>query len=308
MMKRLVIALSLAAAGASLLPVLGGLAVLPGYPQDIPLRLKGRSSWRQLQRGYQSGEVSSFTDNKRITILWAASFKVNQPVPPPGPSLGSVEDDPTEYQLQTFGLRHYPTDVCALDSDRILISAVSITGETIIERWTFTWPATMPGPQPPPNGPVSIVLPVRSGVLQLYRADIAGKRFVRSIAPVLRGSSPVQSALVQFDDSGDVYLLDVSTGALSLAASPTNGLAQLGVIPGLDSPRLNMCVPRSRAGYGYLYMFGSARNAIYTAAWPDVPAILDTNKDGVLDGFIVIPSADYWGGSGSWTDGSVYDE
>jgi len=164
------------------------------------------------------------------------------------------------------------------------------TGATIIEVWTLNPPSLSPASAPgtPPTlipGSVADINPVYSG-------NEAGKLVVRK---AMRHRGVPGGAIIQFDDSRDIYALNTATAAMTPIASPdATRAASLGC---LHAPPLSQA---DRAGSGelvkggYVYEFGVSGLSRET---PSILHFLDRVKNGTIEGVKTL-SAQQWTAAG----------
>jgi len=171
------------------------------------------------------------------------------------------------------------------------------TGATIIEVWTLNPPTLSPASTPgaPPTltpGSVADMNPVYSG-------NEAGKKLVRK-AFSHRGVPG--SALIQFDDSRDVYALNTVTSAMTPVASPdATRAASLGCFhaPLLSQADRTGSHELVQGGYVYEYrVSGLARDT------PSILHLLDNDKNGTIDEVQSL-SAQQWTAAG-YSDAAMW--
>ena len=271
----------------------------------VPADVYDRTSNETLRHGYQMGKISYSTANKTVNFLWSAGAEVN--LEPTTLGAPGYENNYISRETRVLGTRYYPSSVSVVDYQTILVAGVKDNGKTVLEKWALSWPSAMPAPDTlmggGPIGTVPVIIPNRSGVSVLLNEDTAGKRVIRNITPVLRSAGPPLAALVQFDDSLDVYQVDLATGSMAIVASAITP-GGVGPIPTLALHKYNGFGGGERIGYGYVYVL--FRNVVPgSTSWRDTVVLQDYDKDGVIDAHIVVPSDDYCG-EGKWSDEDEY--
>ncbi len=269
---------------ASLLVLASAQTVAP-----MEAKLVGAGSADAIVHGYQRGGAVCDTLNSKLEVHWSATplnvssrpYDWSLPFDPVGLTLdGNAWSD----AIQVISLQClYPTAVCVLDkNEALLIGGIDKeTRETVIQKMTLGWPTTSPQPITKQETGVSSVAisfpsPIDGG--ELYREDIAGRRHVVAVVGLRREGRSMARALVLFNDSNDLYTIDLQSGQLELVASSTLANGQLGLLPALSSRVHHGLWFGDRSGVGYTY-------ALKLNDWAKhSPIILaDTDKDGTLD-------------------------
>lgn len=189
----------------------------------------------------------------------------------------------------------YPTDTALLDSDTLVVAGKRKGNYTTIERWEFEWPDPLPHPSyDDETGKWSyeIALPELTKRTEVYGESTPGRIFVRHLLPVLGLSEEDASVFVQFHDSGDIYILDATDGALTLISGSSKA-GVLPVIPELANP-YDRSWKANHRGQGYVYVL-SVRDRTEPTDPPTL-VLQDTDRDGDLDNHVLIP-ADGWADS-----------
>tara|TARA_R110002073_G_scaffold185344_1_gene343922 strand:+ start:253 stop:1173 length:921 start_codon:yes stop_codon:yes gene_type:complete len=196
----------------------------------------------------------------------------------------------------SWSVSFFPTDVARVDDSTLLVAGKLRGTETVIELWKFKWPSTMPPVTTNSNGDavVKAAEPRLVSRKEIYRGDDQGRRVVSKLI-MMRGGDDL--ALIQFDDLDAVFTLNLTTGALTLIASPTGG-TPLGLVHGLaDKHPFIWSAEHSTAGH--IYVMGSHRVPWATAeVLPDALVFVDSNRDNVIDHVDVVSVADW--------DASIY--
>lgn len=218
---------------------------------------------------------------KVVEVDWFAANNI--------PSTG-FGTDPVQSSRQKFAVSFFPTDVVALSSTSILVAGKLRGTETVIEQWTLKWPKTMPLVDAS-TGEVQVAEPREIFRQEIFRGDIAGKRVVHKMCRMRHSST---AAMVQFDDSSDLYELDLNTGTFTTIAAVT-GIGAIGSVPGLADGH-QFIWTGDHAWWGYVYVFGTKGEPNDQDDRPDTVVLCDLDRDGTLDTSLSIP-VDAWGQS-----------
>lgn len=288
----------------SLLPILSAL-LSPQTPTytDIPYMLQAANGAGALRCAYQEGKISTVAADQKIVVGWTASALCNQAPQwsltfnPPHNALGTYK---AQSGTQEIPVRYYPTASCAIDSTTFMVAGRSFDGNTIIERWAVRWPAPMPGPVMDPATQivsVSVALPSIALGQRVYAASVPGKKLVKNMCAIRKSNSSPVSCLVQFDDSGDVYVMNCNSGQLTLlasaAASPSG---TLGTVAGLSPNNQNGIAFGDHTSAGYIYTLSRGLklpSELGTPTPPPVVIFVDSNRDGVIESALQVSEADY---------------
>ena len=176
---------------------------------------------------------------------------------------------------QAVSVGFTPTSIVSgITPYEFLVAGTNSTGKTRFIKYSFSPPALLADGTLADADLVSsqtlLTLPLLGGLGDVlgFRANVGnpGTYFVR------------------FNSTGDVYLFNEVTKQLEggVVASDDAGTGAPLVIPELAN-RHNRFITQSHLDHGYMYIFSSSWN-------PDEPNVylLDGNKDGLLDGFIVV--------------------
>lgn len=198
-----------------------------------------------------------------------------------------------EEARQSLDATFHVTAVGRLDSDSLLVAGHGLVdGRAVIERWDFLFPDPMPEPELGANGftTVQIVFPGVQAADVDSSPNAGAPRYVTGICG-LRGGS---KALVHFAQPNDVYLLDLSTGAMTLLLSETAPGGSLGVAASLAVKEYCRIRVLDHPTLGYAYFFEVGASAIHEdyggsqVVTADTPLLrmLDGNRDGAPDGIL----------------------
>lgn len=229
---------------------------------------------------YQETLVQCVTLETKVEMSWAAS---------PNWSTQGVTDEVVQQRITSY----YPT-AAAVVGNTVVVGGKGRGDETIIEAWNYAWP----GPNPPGQSG-TVDQPNLVSVIELYRGEQVGKLLVREILPYLgSASTPNPEVLVQFDDSRDIYALDLKTHAMSLevsssAAGTLQNVADLG-------KDFHWAWVGEHATEGYVYNFGWFFGTTRTTHL----VLRDTDKDGVVDDYLSLSPTE-WDAS-AYADHSTY--
>ncbi len=296
------------------LPVLLGTAVpaLPSLQQsgserllshaDIPWVIrKASTGGSKLREGSQAGVVWVHARDRSVRIDWEASGILNQP-----PDYSLVPDFAnnalgvykTAMDGQELLTEYLPTACGLVDSDTLLIGGVTTGGATIVERWTFQWPPSMPVPAVDPTSglvEVDVVLPrvTREQVLIIPAAG--PHKLVSGIVGLKRSAGAPTDALVQFHEPNDIMKLRLSDGALTLIASETDPSGPLGTVQALVAKDYAGIDALERQSVGYVYSFRRGGGDFFAAGTDPVPilVLVDNTYDGTPNVAFELSETDY---------------
>jgi hypothetical protein len=198
---------------------------------------------------------------------------------------------------QTVTLSYWPTSLCSLHDKNTLVVGGKrpITHTTTIETMKINQPIVL---ESFPEGTSKVLLqPVPVGEIDVvYDSAVQGRDMTVSI---LRNLGRTGHVFVQFEDSKDVYDLDVSSGpaVLQLVASPTSQDAPV-YQPAL-SKLSDVVWEADHIPTGYVYFYDPRGNSPGFATY-----LVDRDRDGDLDDSGVIDD-DSWAGS-PWSDSKSY--
>lgn len=162
----------------------------------------------------------------------------------------------TARETQVFSLSYYPTVVCALTNDRILVGGLEPrSGNSIIEVWSFRRPLKFVVM----GGDVQLAPQSLQAKARVHDAQTAGMLIPNAASRL--GSQDV--AIVRFSDRNEVYSFQLSGGSASLVATDMNYV-------------FNSNRPMVSPSLGDVAVFGSHTS---------VPHVLfsDLDGDGVVD-------------------------
>ena len=177
----------------------------------------------------------------------------------------------------TIKTSFWPTCVRPIANGMVLVAGKNRrSGATVIEVWTMNPPTLFPASTP--GGQPTLVPGSIADINPVYKGNEAGKLLVRKALPH-RGVPG--GAIIQFDDSRDLYALNTASGVMTPIASPdATRAASLGCF---HAPLLSQ-TNRDAAGElvqgGYVYEFGirGAANNI-----PSRVQFFDSDKNGSID-------------------------
>ncbi len=284
--------------------------------QYIPSSLQRCAGEGNLRKQHQSGKLTCYSLDKKLTINWTASGLENlQPDwslfwdPTGEPILGTHRVTTT---TQEFVVDFHPTAACVISNDAILVGGINEAQETIIQRWDLVWPDSMPVLKVDPNTGISQVgvAMVNCSVKKvIYKDTVAGRNLVRDLCWIRKADTRNTCSLVQFDDSGDLYSLEMYTGALQLLSTHEDASGTLGMISGLVGPTQRSVAYRDHATVGYTYTLSrldrSGRHlSVDLAGIPSYVILVDNNRDGTIDTYLELNGAEYI--SQGWRDMGSY--
>jgi hypothetical protein len=177
----------------------------------------------------------------------------------------------------TIKTSFWPTCVRPIANGMVLVAGKNRrSGATVIEVWTMNpptlFPASTPGGQPTlVPGSIADINPVYSG-------NEAGKLLVRQALPH-RGVPG--GAIIQFDDSRDLYALNTASGVMTPIASPdATRAASQGCFhaPLLSQTTGGAAAELVQSGYVYEFRIRGAANNI-----PSRVQFFDSDKNGSID-------------------------
>lgn len=271
---------------------------------DVPVALRLKSSPNQMRRGFQSGGVPFLrAESRQVEIHWQACGLLNGAAPVDMSNFDlqtdSVDGHVWHYGTQPLAVRYYPTAVCVVGDDTLVVAGINDHGHTIIEKWVFVWPQPMPGKVSSPTTGltgVNVVLPIRQTVKVLYSGDVLGKKYVRNLAPVQVVSGTPTSILVQFHDSSDVYSMALSDGAHTLIAGSAGGGGVLGAIPALSVGAHHYLKAMDHKTLGFIYRFEPGMRYARPGPMQLVHSFIilqDADRDGAIESHFVLSGAGF---------------
>ncbi len=172
---------------------------------------------------------------------------------------------------------YWPTCTMPFANGKFLVGGKSPrTGNTILELWTATPPIA------PVIGAAGQSTEFKAGSIsdkrELYNATAAGRDIVTRLQPMLVQQGQPTHVLVQFDDSRDIYALDVAQETMVLVASPTSHPNCL-TVSLLARDLVSQIRHHQNQGYLYIYSKSGAPDSETSIA-----ILRDTNMDSVIDG------------------------
>jgi len=269
---------------------------------DIPAYLRGNSGAGTVREGNQAGTLELDGIAKVVRIDWKASAVCNEP---PDYSLpwNVFEHTLGNHKVikvsQEISRRYFPTACCALDSSTLLIAGVHSNGKVLIEKVELVWPSPMPSVVIDTATGITSVNPVVPSVGQttaLYESDLQSGGLIRCMSKVNRQGEAMTQALFMLDESNDVFTVDLSSGAVSLLASPTDASASLGLVPLLSGKDQTSISAMDHRVQGYTYAFRRNLGLQPTVSDPSIPSILilvDSDRDGDMDAPLQLSPDDY---------------
>ena len=215
---------------------------------------------------------------------------------------GALEHDLKERQIsvfweletgeslyQKFPVSYFPTAVAGVSAGKALIAGKrGRNGNTVVELWKLSMPVVL-HPNPPGSAPAVIQPSTIESVDTLYDEATQGRDMIRLMSTVRHSTN--KKALLQFHDSRQLWVLDysdLSNVLVSLLASPLQG-APL-TITSLGNTDYTLVYRGNHTQEGQLYFFGFS----HPFEGCLVLSLIDSNRDGIIDGFSYIPEAD-WG-------------
>lgn len=168
-----------------------------------------------------------------------------------------------------------PTAVAAMGGD-LLVGGNPGWGNTHVERWSFDHPSRWI------DGEAYEVAVTREVVYEDHRP---GYRGVRLLHPLRGHPGPRGGALLQVEDSGDLYVLDLRTGVVTLAYTAAE-------VPAL-AHRWNTAWSADHPVRGHVYVLGYDDGRC--GASPLAPLVLlDSRRRGTIDGWLHEPHDEVW--------------
>lgn len=205
------------------------------------------------------GTVRVFTTKKKLSIAW--SFNV----------AGS-----REFRTEEFDLDFWPTAAARISDSRLIAGDSFLlagkrpaSGKTVIERWDLAFAGL-----PSTSNETVVTKTV------LFDERTTGKQVVRTLIAV---NGVAGRAFALFEDSDNLFIVDASTGTLTLHMTPAQ-------VPFLADTSLRMCTGGKLVEGSYCYVYQS------DPLEPDARALLllDSDGDGALDTTVAVP-AGQWG-------------
>jgi len=209
---------------------------------------------------------------------------------------GSLVEEPDSVTWRQQPVRYWPNLAEWVSDDVLLVTGVSPrTGRSILETWSYEVPQGAPDVLPinQSNGQVDEVwlLPERDSVDLVLDADEPSRQVI-TYAKENKGRSG--HVFVRFASSGDVFDLDLDSGALEVVASSTAGVAPFHV-PELSNPgpwRVGgVAVDHQSEGFVY-----SLKTHMYDAPDSILILLLDSDRSGTIDSVVINDPTGYFHG------------
>jgi len=293
------------------------MAIFPQPTQSdpaVPAHLATSYSPDQLRFGYQEGVIVTYAYPPTVKIDWIASGLSNA-APDHTLPVSYVDGDlivgnhSFSKRDQRFRVGLTPTASAVLDKKSILIAGIDQHDNTVVEIWSLSYGAGTPPTEPSLNvnavtgiTSVEVTLPTRTSIQRIHSENAVGRKLVRNLCTIRTAGTNSTSALVQFEDSGDVYKMELASGALTLLSSSTGG--GLGSVPSLSTVSHMTLKFGDRTNYGFVY------SLIFAIADDQpgqiTPSVLffDQDRNGTIDSVLELPDAVYE--SQGWLDPSNY--
>lgn len=210
------------------------------------------------------GNVDYDMSGMKIWIKWIVTFDEGAATNP-------------HISVQRESTSFWPTEVSSAGPGRLAVAGKeTLSGNTVIEIWTFSLPDPFPTPfieegsgelQYP-----TINIPVATR-RKVFDQHVTGKDLVRTMF-ALQGVA--NSLFVQFWDSRDLYAFDYATQVMTLVLSPDlhDGVSRE---PALNSDYLDRWSAQ-HATQGYVYLFSPKGDKSL-----DLLGLFDLDLDGVID-------------------------
>lgn len=206
-----------------------------------------------------------------------------------------LEQNSRELSAQEEPCSFWPTEVCSVGTNQVCVAGKNVKGFTVIRHWTFSFTEALEEPVTHSDGTIEFpdtFIPVAS-TSTAYQSNDSGRRLVRAM---FGNHGKPGHVFVVFDDSRDLYELNLQTQSLALIQSR------------VGQPMLSMEFSNrtswDHAQYGYLYHLASGRKP----GDSDSSLIfVDADRDGVLDlGSTMLVSPSQW--QTIFADGSLFLE
>jgi len=215
-----------------------------------------------------SAAVTYDLQGRKLDITWFREFGLAYP----------------QKSFQSEALDFWPTEACEAGSNKLCVAGKNSKGQTLVHLWEFSATEMLdPSTIHPKTGetiyPDTYVPVVQKG--PLYEGDVAGKRLVRTM---FHNHGAPGTVFVLFDDSRDLYRLDLSTTALTLVLSSS------------AEPRLlhdyRDHFASNHLDRGFLYLLNLDSNE---EGRPETLILVDPLRNGQLDSAATLfPTYDEW--------------
>ncbi len=199
---------------------------------------------------------------------------------------------------EEYATSFWPTTVISKSDTEVLVAGKTSRGFTLIELWEFEslpltgWANGQPFGGGPGNSTPIVDFPRVINKTTLYFNNEAAKDIIKNI---VRNRALPDHAFVEFDASEELWDIDLTTGFLTLVASPTQAVGPFSAIASLDEDQFRF-TSNVHSVYGGMYRLArtSGPSLIFT----------DANNDGLLDGVLLMTPA-LWA-SMNLSDPSLY--
>lgn len=259
--------LALTLSATACIAILSGVALAqqqaPTPPPTHLIRADRRDAPVNVSYPDVSASVNLDLMDREVHFLWRRTFQTGE----------------STLAVQVEKLSFWPTEAVGLwgNPDHVVVAGVNTKGKTIIQLWYMDASIPLPAEQWDASLHEWVYPETFIPVGQkwtVYRGSQSGMKRVRTMFPNLGN---VDEVFVQFDDSGDLYSLNVTTGARTLVLSA-------GQSPGEQQPALNQTFYDRDYGdhldLGYIYLF----ERVVSSGTDSVFLMLqDADRDGVLD-------------------------
>jgi hypothetical protein len=220
-------------------------------------------------------EFIDFGEGRKVQFIYKISDQLIRGIwewIPTGLPAGVVE-------MQDLAVPYRPTAVKVMGQSSLIVAGIGAGGSTTIERWEFSEPSTRKIRQFPSGEYLYLITPGGVTSKSVLFSDHSG-----SEGPVnflLKNHGMMDTLLVGFLSSRDVYSLDINSGAMSMLLSgaffPTSlGLEGFRGLAEVDHPTK-----------GYLYFLGTDSGRLLV--------MRDASRNGILSasGVVELSGEDY---------------
>lgn len=211
-------------------------------------------------------------------------------------SLQLVPGGPDIKSTAKFPVRYWPTCASRVADSTLCVAGKSPrTGNTIVEVWTVTTPTVSAA------GPSTVEL---NSVEEVYNASASGREDIKQILPHFGPNGFDHTVLLWFEQSREVWSLNLETSACTRIASPATVVGQTW----LSAPYLADATrgwSGVESGAGYVYVFDKrAGDLPMEASQPSVLVLRDSARDGVIESATLYAASDLisagWNQSAHW--------
>ncbi|MBL8857090.1 MAG: hypothetical protein JNL28_01115 [Planctomycetes bacterium] len=232
--------------------------------------------------------VTTDTQNRQIRMDWRRCE--------PTGAIAATQASARSATSEVFATPYWPTYVVVIDDYNLCVAGVARGGDVVLEHWSFGT-TTAQGSSAPSiqrclvdgtGTPQHVwVLPPRNRVNELLRDPASAAGPIRAL---LRDPADAEHVYVWFDGTKSLSRVQLTTGISAVCAATR---AQPGVLEvSWLSAEFDTFTSGDYVGKGFCLFFGQRTASADGSVSPGL-ALVDSNRDGVLDAFAVLTQASW---------------